>query len=246
MLKAPYVVMILAAGLVVSPVAAQAQSDDIPLGDLARTLRKNQPPPRAIIDNDNLSAVMEQGQDKLWDSRVRVNDAAMEVINVSSPDVTCALSFSGQKDALDERSQPQNLPDDIIGLLSGPASIAGDRLQLTIHNGSNWEVREITVGLTLVHRPFDPLIQFDGGRLIPAVVNNAPAEKTSDTTVLYHLKGAAAPSSTSLFQAPLNISMVPDQEWHWAIIRAKGIPPAAPSEAESGTASQVPKPTNSQ
>lgn len=213
---------------------ALAQSDDISLGDLARNLRKNQAPPTTVIDNDNLSDVMEQGENKRWassSSRSTFERAAMQIVSGSSPDVTCALSFSGQRDLLGPTLHPENLPDSELGKLDGPATILGDSLQISIHNGSNWDVREITVGFTLVHRQEPAYREIDGFRLLPATLNNPiPTEKNRETTVLYHMKGAAAPAATTLFQAPLDVSIGPDQEWHWAIVRARGIPPEKKSE----------------
>jgi len=223
----------LLAGLLLSLPAA-AQFDDISLGDLARNLRKSQAPPRTVIDNDNLSEVMEQGQNRRWaasSSRPSGDRSAVQAVNTASPDVTCALSFSGQRDLLDPKFQSQNLPESEVGKLEGPASILGDSLQLSIHNGSNWDLREITIGLTLVHRQEPAYREIDGFRLLPATLNNSVApEKHPEMTVLYHMKGTAAPAATTLFQAPLNVTIGPNQEWHWAIVQAKGIPPADTAE----------------
>jgi hypothetical protein len=216
-------------GLMLSRLAV-AQADEVPLGDLARNLRKTQAPPRSVIDNDNLSDVMEQGENKRWassTSRLSLEHAAMQFVKPPSPDVTCALSFSGERDLLPGNLHPETLPDSEVGKLNGPASIVGDSLQLSIHNGSNWDLREITVGFTLVHRQEPTYRDIDGFRLLPATLNSAIAtEKNRETTVLYHMKGTAAPAATTLFQAPLNVSIGPDEEWHWAIVQAKGIPPA--------------------
>ena len=210
--------------------AAGAQSDEVPLGDLARNLRKNQAPPRTVIDNDNLSDVMEQGENRRWassTSRLSSEHGAMEFVNPPSPDVTCALSFTAQRDLLGPNLHPENLPNSEIGKLEGPATIVGDSLQLSIHNGSNWDLREITVGFTVVHRQEPTYQEIDGFRLVPAVLNNPmAAEKQREMTVVYHMKGTAAPAATTLFQAPLNLTIAPDHDWHWAIIQAKGIPPA--------------------
>ena len=48
------------------------------------------------------------------------------------------------------------------------------------------------------------------------------AVKRSDTTLLYHFKGAAAPNSKATFQLPLGVTLGPDQEWHWGILEATG------------------------
>ena len=37
--------------------------------------------------------------------------------------------------------------------LDGPATIDGDSLQVSMHNGTSWELREVTIGLTIVKRP---------------------------------------------------------------------------------------------
>ncbi len=50
------------------------------------------------------------------------------------------------------------------------------------------------------------------------------SEKQPDSTVLYHLKGSAAPSSTTVFHETLGTTLGQDQEWHWAIVQAKGVP----------------------
>ncbi|MBV8893356.1 MAG: hypothetical protein JO266_15535 [Acidobacteria bacterium] len=210
---------------------AGAQSEELPLGDLARSLRKNQFPPRAVIDNDNLSTVMEQGENRRWATPERSlpgNNRRVEKVKISSPDVTCALSFSGQKDVLGENREPQKLPEEELGKLDGPASIVAGSLQLAIHNGSSWDVREITVSVTVVQHPSDISPALDGPALTPAAMNDAAtAEKHSDRTVLYHVKGSAAPSSTTLFQTPLSLTINGEQERHWAIVQARGLPPAA-------------------
>jgi hypothetical protein len=42
---------------------AQDDANDVPLGDVARNLRKKNPPSKPVIDDDNLSQVMERGDD---------------------------------------------------------------------------------------------------------------------------------------------------------------------------------------
>jgi hypothetical protein len=53
------------------------------------------------------------------------------------------------------------------------------------------------------------------------------------------MKGSAAPSTTALFRTQLNFALFPDQEWHWAIVKAKGVPPQASPEAMATRQSQV-------
>jgi len=50
-------------------------------------------------------------------------------------------------------------------------------------------------------------------------------EKRSDLTLLYRLKGSAPPAATTVFQETLAAPLSPGQEWHWAIVEAKGLPP---------------------
>jgi hypothetical protein len=59
--------------------------------------------------------------------------------------------------------------------------------------------------------------------------------KRSDTLLVYHFKGSAAPNSRATFTEPLGTTLGPEQEWHWAIIEAKGTPKAAtPAAAPKG------------
>jgi hypothetical protein len=43
--------------------------------------------------------------------------------------------------------------------------------------------------------------------------------------VLLHLKGSAAPMLTTVLKQKLEATLEDGQEWHWAIVEAKGIPP---------------------
>lgn len=212
---------------------ASAQSDDQPLGDLARQLRKTQPPPQKIIDNDNLSDVMEEGESRGWSAmsvRFSLDQMSMQIVNASSPDVTCALSFSAKGNSTPADAKPQLLPRPELAKLDGPAAIVGDELQLAVYNGSAWDLREITVGLTLVRKSASVSAAIGGGKLVQAAINEpVTTEKRSDVTMLYHLKGVAAPFTTTQFREALNTMPGPDQEWHWAIVEAKGIPPPAVS-----------------
>ena len=215
------------------PVSLCAQ-DEMPLGDLARSLRKTQTPPRTIIDNDNLSAVMEEGETRKWALSEPARMKPVQLVGMGSPDVTCALSFSAQPDPL---AETQSLPEIELAKLDGPATLVGDALQISVHNGTAWDLREITVSLTIVRQQDvpPPPIQFDAMNLVPTMVSSttqpeigaiASPEKLSDTTFLYHLKGTAAPSSTIVFRETLATPLTRDQEWHWSIVQAKGIPPA--------------------
>jgi hypothetical protein len=232
------------------PLSARAQTDDapVPLGDLARSLRKAKAPEPAaptVIDNDNLTQVMQQVQIKRLDGApVFSIDSAGKDFKVSTPDGTCSLSFNANSTAL--LSVPyvsQDLPESEIAKLDGPAIIDGNSLQVSVHNGSAWNVKEITVGLTIVRHDDAVAAQYEAARLIQASTGlaepQAASEKHSDLTVLYHLKGSAAPSATIVFRSALEGTPGPDQDWHWAIVQARGIP-ATPSLPPSPELSSAP------
>jgi len=221
------------------PLCAQAQSDsEVSLGDLARSLRKSKEPAApTVIDNDNLSQVIEQVESLRISGRPLFSfNGAGKNFEMSSPDGTCSLSFNANATAL--LSSPyvsQELPQDALEKLDGPASIDGDTLQVSVYNASAWNVKEITVGLTVVRRADTNTAYFGSAKLLPAVAGDVqpaekPAEKRPDMTLLLHLKGAAAPSATAVFREKLSAVLGPDQEWHWAIVAAKGIPPDPVSE----------------
>ena len=95
-----------------------------------------------------------------------------------------------------------------------------------------WNVREITLGLTIVRHGAETAAKSGGSaKLVTAATGSeaAGAEKRSDVTLLYKLNGTAAPFVTTVFKEPLGIPLSLDQEWHWAIVRAKGTPPPAPA-----------------
>lgn len=214
-----------------SPPRALGQSDsNVSLGDLARTLRKNNSPSAPVtIDNDNLSQVMDQVENqRLNGSPLFSMEGASKNFQMSSPDGTCSLSFSANATAL--LSVPyvaEDMPQSEVAKLEGPASIVGDTLQVSLYNGSSWDLKEITVGLTLVRKENTTAHVANAARLLPVAVNEeAFSAKPSDMTVLIHLKGAAAPTGTTVFSEQLGRPLSADQEWHWAIVQARGIPPS--------------------
>jgi hypothetical protein len=212
---------------------AQQDDSDKPLGDLARSLRKK-PSAQEVIDNDNLPQVMDQAESRrVVPASLRYSiDGAGKNFQVSSPDVTCSLSFNANAKALLSSQYAQlDLPANDLPKLNGPAMIDGDSLQVSIFNGTDWHVSELAVALTLVKRAeaSDAESYFGSAKLVPAVAA-APEpedrlEKRSDATFLYRMRAAAPPSSTTAFRAPLNVEIGPDQEWHWAIVQARGYPP---------------------
>lgn len=249
----------------------RAQSDDpnnVSLGDLARNLRQKKeaaaktPSPAApVIDNDNFNAVMEDvASHRPSHSLTFSFDNLGKSFKVSSsPDVTCSLSFNANATALlTDPYASRDLPAEALAKLEGPATLNGDQLEISLHNGSGWSLKEITVGLTILRREDDQAYQ-GPARIITAAATPLPGappvpeEKHSDTTLLYHIKGAAAPDSTTLYREALDTTIPPDQEWHWAIIEAKGYPPRVtppqqaepetPTDPQPQTPSPVPQPS---
>ena len=177
------------------------------------------------------------------------------------PDVNCSLSYTARglkltdifaggtsttapldpakddkaKNANDDKATKNGgvsyVPPAELAKLEGPAAIVGDSLQLSVYNGTAWNIEEITVSLTLVRRRSSTAKVYSGTGLASVSVVEASvmqrgavpiAIKRSDTTLLYHFKGAAAPNSKATFQLPLGVTLGPDQEWHWGILEAKG------------------------
>jgi len=225
-------------GLVLSParVAAQAE-DDVPLGDFARSVRKaKDPAPDSVIDNDNLKKVLDSVPDKRPKGEpVFSIDESGKKFSMKSPDGTCSLSFDANAQALISNPfVPEQLPQSELLKLDGPATIDQNTLQLSVYNGTKWNVKEITVGLTIVRPQPETATYYGSGKLITAAdENSTPIEKRSDLTVIYHLKGSAAPSETTVFREDLGLQLDPGQEWHWAIIQATGILPKPDEPAKS-------------
>lgn len=217
------------------PVAAIAQ-DEPSLGDVARSLRQNKAPQQLeapIIDNDNLAQATEDAKNRRpvsqhKDKFVLSIDAVAKTIKATSPDVTCSLSFNARAGAL--LIKPvllETLPLPELLKIDGPASIQDESFQLEVFNGTDWDLREITVGLTLERKPGESADMSARARVIPAAQNTlAPTvEKRSDVTLLYHLKATAKAFSTTTFKENIGITPGPDEDWRWSIVEAKGIRP---------------------
>jgi hypothetical protein len=106
---------LLALGFLLAPglapcVAAQDDAPAAPLGDIARNLRQKKSQQAAeqqsqstVIDNDNLSQVMEDAKKARpvkADKAVFSIDSANNTLKLSAPDVTCSLSFNSRTSAL--------------------------------------------------------------------------------------------------------------------------------------------------
>src|SRR5512140_2024154 len=139
--------------LLVMPFAALGQDEaDLPLGDVARTYRKTGSE-RPVIDNDNLPIVMDKAEsERLNGKPVFSIDPSGKTFRMSSPDGSCSLSFDAKAAALiTVPHSTSSLPLDELGRLDGTAAIHDGLLEVALHNGTDWELKEIVVGLTLLN-----------------------------------------------------------------------------------------------
>jgi hypothetical protein len=204
-----------------------AQEDEIPLGDLAREFRNSKPPDQSeVINNDNFTLMMDRAESERLDGQAIFSiSRSGRTFTAVSPDGTCSLSFVAKSTNRTPSAYiATDLPQDELLKLEGPASIEDGALQVSVHNGTQWEVKEIVVGVTVLQNQSGPEYR-------PAIMGPAPvaSEKLPDLTVLYHLKGNSAPDATAVFRGPLGGSFSESKDWHWAIVGARGIPPAAPA-----------------
>jgi hypothetical protein len=220
--------IVLATLLVCAAVTCGAQDDEVSLGDLARSVRKLKPPEEqpAVIDNDNLSVMMDKAEgERLNGKPVFSIDPSGKSFRMTSPDGTCSLSFDAKATAL--ISTPyisSDLPQYEMAKLEGEAEVRDGVLEVKLHNGSEWELKEIVVGVTLLNQPTAGL---QPARLVTAT-ELQPDTKPPDVTTLYHLKATAPADAIMMFRALVNDELSQAKDWHWALVAARGIPPAAP------------------
>jgi hypothetical protein len=247
--------------LLCCPAYLVAQEDAVPLGDVAREARKSKPAEeQKVIDNDNFAIMMDKAESARLDGKpVFSIDRSGKSFRITSPDGTCSLSFNANATAL--ISAPyvaSDLPQDELPKIAGSAAIHDDAIEVALHNGTGWELREIVVGITVLQAPATPEYQ-------PAKLTFGPeplpTEKLPDLTVLYHLKGAGAPDSTTVFRGAMGGNFADtsqsslgqngfgsNKDWHWAIVAARGVPPANPNRApgeQVPVANSVSAPANS-
>ena len=239
------------------PASLSAQDDpnDTPLGDVARTLRKKTPPSQDVIDDDNLTTVMEQAESRHAPGSALTFLMAGESkdFQVAAPDVTCSLSFSANaKSLLSSAYAQMELPPGEVLKLEGPATIEGDALIVSVYNRTDWHVSEVAVALTVAQEDrgarsffeqrcdiqrWCDVIGYDGNEL--AQESEVRPEKKPDVTVIYRMRAAAAPWATTVFSAPLKLDLAPDEEWHWAIVQARGYPPQSYSGNQTQTTAET-------
>jgi hypothetical protein len=250
-----FVLAALLAVLMPIGLAAQDDPNNAPLGDVARTLRKKGPPAQKVIDDDNLSKVMQQAE------RRHPAGSALKFLmagedkgfHVSAPDVTCSLAFTANvKSLLSSQYSQMELPAEETLKLEGPATIEGDTLIVSVYNRTDWHVSEVAVALTVVKKAVRRDASWSMGEtaygaaiLLPAVAASAPPEdevrpeKNPDVTVIYRMRAAAPPGETAVFSARLTRQPAPDEEWHWAIVQARGYPPQSYAASVPQTTAQT-------
>ncbi len=236
--------VVLAASLAaLMPLRALAQDDpnETPLGDVARNLRKKNPPvQQQVIDDDNLTKVMDDA-----DRRRGFGSTSLRYLmgneskgfQVSAPDVTCSLAFTANvKSLLSTQYSQMDMPADDVDKLEGPATIEGDALTVSIFNDTNWHVSEVAVALTVVRKKTETA----GGVELDSALQEIRPEKKQDVTVIYRMRAAAAPWERAVFSAPLNLELAPGDEWHWAIVQAKGYPPQGYAASAAAASKNTP------
>lgn len=234
-------IALLALGLVALSRAAFAQEEEQSLGDVARNLRREKAQDKAsapvapveptVIDNENLTQVMED-KSKLKppapDKTVISLSSGGNRMTVSSPDVTCSMSFNARAASLIVKPVlVEDLPLEELVKLDGPGSIHDDNLQVDVFNGTDWALREITVAVTLERRPGEDAEMAARARIVPAAEGReAPVvERHSDVSLLFHLKTETKPFGRATLREYVGVTPGPDEDWRWSIVEAKGIRP---------------------
>lgn len=224
--------------LVAFSISLRAQDDDVSLGDLARSTRRARSvDSRPVIDNENLGIMMDKAEsERLNGKPVFSIDPSGKSFRMTSPDGTCSLSFDANATAL--ISTPfvsSELPQDQLLKLEGPATIHDGVLEVSLHNASDWEVKEIVVGVTVLQNPSAAVLK-------PALLGPAAGapERLPDQTMLYHLKATAPPEAVTTFRANLGDTLDSTKDWHWSLVSARGVPPAAPGSVETPAAVSSP------
>jgi len=210
-----------------------AQDEDAPLGDLARSIRKTQPAESQpeIIDNDNMAIMMDKAEAERLDGKpVFSIDPSGKAFRMTSPDGTCSLSFDAKAAALITTPYiASDVPQYALAKLEGSAAVHDGVLEITLHNGTDWELKEIMIGVTLLNASSTSL---QPARLVTATDLQLDA-KPPDLTTIYHIKNTAPADSIKVFRAVVSDDLVQAREWHWALVGARGVPPAAPVAAAS-------------
>ncbi len=260
-LRLAFMLPMLAALLISGRALAQDDPNETPLGDVARNLRKKSPSTQPVIDDDNLPEAMQKAESRQgFGSSLRFLMAGeAKGFQVSAPDVTCSLSFTANvKSLLSSQYAEMELPAADVAKLEGQATIEGDALTVPVFNATDWHVSELAIALTVVRKSGRAALAADSltgahgdATTAGAATDTKPPiaddlflevrpEKKPDVTVIYRIRAAAAPGERTVFSAPLALDVAPTDEWHWAIVQAKGYPPQSYSGAGAQTAARAP------
>jgi hypothetical protein len=236
--------LLVGATLVPARLLAQDDPDDVPLGDVARNLRKKAPT-KPVIDDDNLSQVMQEADSrKGFGSSLRLLMAGdLSGFRVSAPDVTCNLSFpSNVKSLLAGQYSEMGMPASELARLEGHASINGDALNISVHNGTDWHVSEIAVAVMIVRKNAptaavgEGSLNLDSASAEGAHPPEVKADKKPDTTEIYRMRAVGVPWSVTTFSARLQSELGVGGDWHWAVVQARGYPPESYQRRNSSQA----------
>src|SRR5262249_16897477 len=118
-----------------------------------------------------------------------------------------------------------DLPASELAKLEAGAAIHDGVLEVTVHNGTAWEVKEIVVGLTLLNQSGAEL----GPARLIAAAEIQPEARRPDVTTIYHVKATAPADWKVIFKGLVNDDLDQVKDWHWALVAARGVPPAAPT-----------------
>jgi hypothetical protein len=222
---------------------ARAQEGEVSLGQVAREARQAKTPEnptsngQPVIDNDNFAAVLDEAEAaRLTGKPVFSIDPSGNAFRMTSPDGTCSLSFDAKATALISSSfVSTDLPQDELPKLEGHALIHDDLVEVSVHNGTPWELREMVIGITVLQKP----VQIDLIAAEPKMVSDPSwTGKLPDSTAIYHLRGSIGANSTGTLSAVLkadsNISIGGNADWHWALVSARGVPPPASPRTHQG------------
>src|SRR5262245_20304221 len=213
--------------------ALRAQESEPSLGDVAREARRaklaeDSNSNQHVIDNDNFAAVLDEAEAAHFTGKpVFSIDPSGNAFRLTSPDGTCSLSFDAKATPLVTSSfVSTDLPLDELSKLEGQALIHDDVVEVSIHNGTPWEVREVVVGITVLQKQVPQEMNAIETKMVsdPSWTGKAP-----DLTAIYHLRGSAATNTSGTFTAvlggQLSAAFNSNVDWHWALVSARGLPP---------------------
>lgn len=218
--------LVLGLFLIAAAMPLRSQDNDVSLGDLARSLKKAKPAAdeRPVIDNDNFPLMMDKAEaERLNGKPVFSIDPSGKTFRMTSPDGTCSLSFDARAAALIRTPYVSSeLPPYELAKLDAEAAIQNNILEVRLHNSTGWELNEIVVGVTQLNPPAPGL---QSARFVTAF---QLGPKAPDSTAIYHLKATASAEDKVVFKTDVGEELGQSNNWHWALISARGVPPAAP------------------